>query len=167
MERDGHPEIPLMADPRLWHRNQGVDQQISIAAIYLHLGMPPDDPTARAHAKARGIKLVMSTIEDKAALESLGNMLDPQPDVLFPYWHPLAGKPGAPQLFIAQRCENLWRELTNLKRPPLEADGLYGEGIKNGQPDHGFDALKRIAEPLRRALVTRRSGGPRRVLEAV
>ncbi len=168
MEWDGHPDLPVEADPRLWHKNQGVETQISIAAIYRHAGAPPADPIERRLAAARGIDLRMSHIEDKAALDDLYDMIDPSPDRLFPYWHPLAGQGGSPLLFITEACPMLWRELTNLKSPGMSEDGHYQEGLKTGQADHAYDALKRIAGPLRRRVTTpRRAGGPRYVLEAV
>ena len=81
--------------------------------------------------------------------------------------NPMTGQSGAPLLFITEDCPNLWRELTNLQRPP-DIDGSYAEGIKNGQPDHAFDALKRIADPLRKGamIAERKRGQPRYILEA-
>jgi hypothetical protein len=53
-------------------------------------------------------------------------------------------------LFICQsQCPNLWRELKSLKHPSRDADGYHPEEIKTGQPDHAFDAIKRIAPVLR------------------
>jgi hypothetical protein len=153
MDSDGHPELVIQADPRLWHRNQGVDQQISVAEIYAHLGEPPVDPSARRMAREGGITMRAARIEDKAALLSLEMLLEPEPDRLFPYWHPKSGQGGAPRLFIAKQCRFLWRELTNLKHPGLDDDGHYQEGLKNGQPDHAYDALKRVAGPFQKSLV--------------
>lgn len=170
MAWDGHTDLRIQADPRMWHRTQGVDQQVSVAAIYEHLGEPPLDPGERRAAYAQGIRLAQSKIEDRAALMGLEEMLEPNPERMFPGWHPRSGQYGAPMLFIAEQCPNLWRELVSLRRPPLERDGMYGEGIKNGQADHAFDAIKRIATVLRHAAVAirvRPVGGPRRIVEAV
>ena len=167
MEWDGHPDLTVEADPRLWHRNQGVDAQISVAAIYRHAGTPPADPVARKMAAARGIDLKMSRIEDKAALDFLYDMIEPSEERLFPYWHPLAGQSGSPLLFITEECKMLWRELSNLKHPGMDEEGHYQEGLKNGQADHAFDALKRIAGPLRNRVIMPRARGPRYVLEVV
>ena len=166
---DGHTDLRLQADPRMWHRTQGVDQQVSVAAIYEHLGEPPLDPGERRAAYAQGIHLSQSKIEDRAALMGLEEMLEPNAERLFPGWHPRSGQYGAPMLFITEDCPNLWRELVALRRPAMEHDGMYGEGIKNGQADHAFDAIKRIATPLRHASIaikSRPAAGPRRILEA-
>ena len=167
---DGHTDLRLQADPRMWHRTQGIDQQVSVAAIYEHLGEPPLDPGERRAAFAQGIHLTQSHIEDRAALMGLEEMLELDPERMFPGWHRRSGQYGAPLLFITEDCPNLWRELVALRRPAMEHDGMYGEGIKNGQADHAFDALKRIATPLRHASIAIKSrpgaGQPRRILEA-
>jgi hypothetical protein len=169
MEWDQHPDLTVEADPRLWHRNQGVDQQISIAAIYQYAGMPPDDPAARRAAQQDGIRLKQAKIEDAAALDALFDMLEPEEGRMFPYWHPMSGQFGAPLLFITEDCRMLFRELSNLRHPKQDDAGHYAEGLKTGQPDHAFDALKRIAEPFRRRVVgpARRRGRPVMILEAV
>lgn len=170
MDWDGHPKLYVQADPRMWHGVAGIEQVISRAAIYQHLGEPPEDPIQRRMAALDGIKLVPSRIEDKAALIGVEEMIEPDPERPFPYWHPRSGEYGAPLLYVTDACPALWRELIQLRRPAKEDDGRYGEGIKNGQPDHAYDALKRIATPLRHAIIATRArpqGGPRRVIEAV
>ena len=158
MEWDGHPELKLQADPRIWHQTQGVNERISVAAIYEHLGEPPEDPIQRQMMYHRGIRLTQSHIRDDAALLAIEDMLEPDAERAFPFWHERAGQYGSPLLFITEECPNLWRELTALRRPPMERDGMYGEGIKNGQADHAFDALKRIAGPLRSVTLTNGRG---------
>ena len=152
MDWDGHPDLRPQADPQMWRLNQSRgDDAISVAALYAFGGDPPDDPVERRMGMGRGINLVQSKVSDAAALAELESMLEPDPERLFPSWHARYGQYGAPLLFIADTCPNLWREMTMLKRPSMEADGAFGEGLKNGQPDHAFDAFKRIAGPLRRA----------------
>ena len=167
MEWDNHPDLTLWCDPRMSHRNQGVDEQISLMDIYRFGGPPQKDVTSRQLSESRGIKARQARIEDSAALDELFDMLEPDPERLFPDWHPLYGQSGAPMLFITENCRMLWRELANLKHGALDDDGHYSEGIKNGQPDHAFDALKRVAGALRRGIITEQRSGPRYILEAV
>jgi hypothetical protein len=169
MEWDGHPDLTVEADPRLWHRNQGVEAQISVAAIYQYAGIPPDDPGERKIMAEQGIRLRQAKIEDVAALDALFDLLEPDPERMFPYWHPMAGEYGAPGLFFTENCRMTYREMSNLKHGGMGEDGRYQEGVKTGQADHAFDALKRIAEPFRRRVVAprRRRGAPRAVVEAV
>ncbi len=164
MDWDGHPDVVLQGDPRIY-TNFGVGQQtVNVAKVYGWGGEPPRDEYDAGASQHRGVQLTASRIRDDAALTALDDMLTPVADRLFPYWHPNAGQGGAPLLFITDQCPNLWRELTSLQRP-ADPDG-YAEGIKNGQPDHAFDALKRIADLLRRGMFTQRTRGPRRELVA-
>ncbi|MDA2954067.1 MAG: hypothetical protein O2976_05585, partial [Actinomycetota bacterium] len=166
LQWDGHPDLTIEVDPRLFHRNSGIDTMISVADIYRFAGEPPTDPIERKMAQARGLNIRKSNSEDRAALDSMLDMIEPG-ERTFPYWHERAGQPGAPLLFITEDCPNLWRELIALRHGGRGDDGLYTEGVKTGQADHGFDAIKRIAEPLRRRVITPARGGPRYVLEAV
>ncbi len=149
MLKDGHPELTLAGDPRIMHRNQGVKQQISVADIYRHGGEPAGTAgERRVQMREAGIRIKPSRITDEAALTALADLLEPDPNRIFPDWHPKRGQGGAPMLFFTTNVRAIWRELQNLRHPEIEEDGRYGEGIKDGQPDHGFDALKRIAGPF-------------------
>lgn len=162
MEWDGHMELRPQADPQMWRLNQSSrDEVVSVAALYAFAGEIPSDPVAAREAQARGIQLAQSKITDIAALLALEEMLEPSPERLFPPWHPRAGQYGSPQLFFTTNVPNLWRELTALRHPKQDGDGFYGEGIKNGQADHAFDACKRIAGPLRSAIAAGAGSSPR------
>ena len=89
---------------------------------------------------------------------ALERLLEPRDDVMFPSWHPKAGQFGAPLLFIAKQCPNLWRELNNLQ---YEGEGSE-ETVKVN--DHAYDALYRSAPELERQLTfmsARRRGATR------
>ena len=153
MLKDGHPELTLRGDPRIVHHNQGINMKISVADIYRHGGEPASSPGERmVQRREAGIRIKMSTITDEAAMTALTDLLEPDAGRIFPDWHPKRGEFGAPMLFFTKAVRSGWREMQNLRHPPVEEDGLYGEGIKDGQPDHFFDALKRIAGPFHQRL---------------
>lgn len=166
MEWDGHMELRPQSDPQMWRTNQNHrDEVVSVAALYQYGGEIPDDPVARARALRNGITLAQSKITTEAGLLAFEEMVAIDPERPFPSWHPRAGEFGAPLLYFTDNVPNLWRELTNLRRPDQGGDGYYGEGIKNGQPDHAYDAAYRIADPLRKATqerkLTKGRSGPR------
>lgn len=153
MDWDGHGELRPQADPQMWRLNQSSkDEVVSVAALYRYGGEIPDDPVLRQAALTRGLDLAQSKISDVAALLAMEELLEPDPERAFPSWHPRAGQYGSPQLFFTTNVPSLWRELISLRHPEQGADGFYGEGIKNGQADHAFDAAKRIAGPMRQAI---------------
>lgn len=166
MEEDGHPELRPQADPQMWRLNQSSkDEVVSVAALWQYGGEIPDDPIGREQALRSGITLSQSKITTEAGLLAFEEMVAIDPERPFPSWHPRAGEYGAPLLYFTTECPHLFRELTALVRPEQGKDGYYGEGLKNGQPDHAYDAAYRIADPLRKATQARKMGrgrtGPR------
>jgi hypothetical protein len=156
---DGHPDIVLEGDPRIDHKTKGVKTLISVAQIYRHGGEPSPSPDARKlQMREVGIAIKASRIKDEAALLGLTDLLECDPSRQFPSWHQRAGEYGSPMLFFTEDVVQGFRELQNLRHPEIEEDGRYGEGIKDGQPDHFFDALKRVAGPFHQAIAR----GPRR-----
>lgn len=157
MSLDGRHDTTFMADPRMYHKTKGTHRMWSVADEYLYGGEPPENPSMAAIAKARGVRLIQATVEREAARIALQRMFEPDPSRIFPDWHPRAGQYGAPRLFIATSCPNVWRELNNLRFLP-ESE----ETVKEN--DHGFDALYRGATAFEQALLsTQPRAGPRAI----
>lgn len=159
---DGAPNIVFEADPRMWHKNRGLNRMWSIADEYAFGGEPPIGLSEAEVAKKNGIRLHQSKIERQAARIALQRLLEPQDDLSFPDWHPLAGRYGSPRLFIAQQCPNLWREMNGMQFE----EGSSEDTVKVN--DHAYDAFSRSAPVFEQqlAIYQSRRGGIRRQIKA-
>lgn len=161
MVRDGVLDLIGEADPRMWHRTQGMRNPHSIADEYAWLGEPPTTRDEMELRSRNGIGLRSSRAERVPGMLQLARLLTPDQNVQFPAWHPRRGQYGSPRLFIARQCPNLWRELNGMQ---------YAEGKDEPakRDDHAFDAEYRALFAIEQRNVRRaHSGrGPRRVLEA-
>jgi hypothetical protein len=160
MAADGVHDLIFEADPRMWHKTKGIDRMYSVADEYAWGGAPPERPGNYAGVREKGIGLRQAKIERISGRMALQRLLEPDPDLMFPDWHPLAGTLGSPRLFIAQQCPDLWRELNNIRF----AEGDSEETIK--EDDHAFDAEYRAVPILEQRLSRARTVGPRRRLVA-
>lgn len=115
MMLDGRHDLLWEADPRMWQTTKGYSRVWTVADEYEYGGEPPEESGDRALARSRGIRLHMPNIERIAGRVALQRMFEPDPNRIFPDWHPKAGQHGAPRLFISTACPNLWRELNNLR----------------------------------------------------
>lgn len=71
-----------------------------------------ENKLAAEDLRKRGISFTNAQKHAKASsIHRLASYLHPNPRHHFPEWHPLAGLPNAPRLFITRRCPNLIREL--------------------------------------------------------
>jgi hypothetical protein len=157
MLADGHRELRPYADPRMWHKVPSANGMYSIAGLYLYGGMEPESAEERMEAQAHGIHLIQSKMQREHGRMVLERLLEPDPNRMFPFWHPRGGEYGAPQLFIARQCANLWRELSNLRYVEDSE-----ETVK--EDDHAYDALYRSVPMLELSLMKARNRGPRRQL---
>ena len=146
MLEDGHVEIQLAGDPRMDHKSIGIGKKLSLNDVYRHGGEPAGTEQERkVQRREAGIKIKGSRITDDAAESMMADLLEPDPSRPFPDWHPKRGETGSPLLFFTEEVKQGFREMQNLRHPEIEDDGRYGEGIKDGQPDHFYDAIKRVA----------------------
>ena len=152
MQRDGALDATFEADPQMWRKSKGYDTTYSVADEWGWGG-------AQKVNGVTGIRLRQSKAERIPGRMALQRMFEPDPDLVFPDWHPMAGQHGAPQLFIAKQCPELWRELNGIR-----FDGESEETVK--EDDHAYDALYRAAPVLQQRLYQNRSRGPRRQLVA-
>lgn len=159
MSVDGALDIVFEADPRMWHGTRGRgDRQWSVAAEYEFGGEPPQSRGEIEQARRGGIRLHQFKGERMPGRMALERLLEPRPDVMFPTWHPKAGQFGAPLLFIAKQCPNLWREANAIQ--------FEGEGSEETMKihDHAYDAWYRSAPELERQVTfmsSRRRGAVR------
>ena len=150
---DGRRDMEFESDPRMWHAKQGFARNWSVADEFAYGGEPPEDRYEAQLARDRGIRLRQSKVERVAARMAMERMFEPDPNLVFPHWHKLAGQHGAPRAFICKQAPNLWRELVNLKF----VDGTE-ETVKVN--DHAYDAASRVMPVFEQALYGRRRSGP-------
>lgn len=67
-----------------------------------------------------GIHLVKANNDRVAGYVRIAQLLSPDPDHPFPDWHPHAGQPGSPRLFVFSGCTHL---VEQLQGAPLEEIG--------------------------------------------
>ena len=105
------------ADPSMWARNGRTDRW----------GEPATDVTEFTDHGITG--LVQANNKRRPGRSRLVELLKPDPDRLFPGWHPTsAGEHGAPSLFIVKdRCPELVRQLQDAPLLSLES-GREGAG---------------------------------------
>ena len=86
-----------------------------------------------------GIRVQPGNNRRRAGFVRIAELLKPDPARLFPLWHPRAGLPGAPQLFIVGRaCPNLVEQLQNAPLASEEADPERGEAVdRRWETDYG------------------------------
>lgn len=150
---DGKLNMLFEADPRMWHRSKGTDRMWSVADEYTFGGEPPQNVADAAVARQRrGINIHQSQVERIAGRMVLERLLEPDPDLVFPHWHPMAGQHGAPRLFISRAAPNLWRELNGVRF--VDSGGDRGEETVK-EDDHAFDACYRVASSFELALAHR------------
>ena len=88
------------------------------------LGKPPrewgDPPGVRLEFDLLGLPLLEGNEDRSAGFVRIRELLRPDPDRLFPNWHPQAGKPGSPRLFLPRhKCPRLVEQLSSA---PVETD---------------------------------------------
>jgi hypothetical protein len=129
---DGRRDITFEADPQMYRKRQGHAQLWSVADEFALGG----DPASQERNEGTGLHLRMSRAERMASRMTLQRLFECDDDLVFPDWHPLRGRHGAPGAFICKQAGNLWREINNLK---FENGGE--ETVK--ADDHSYDALYR------------------------
>ena len=153
---DGRYDMQFEADPRMWHAKQGFARNWSVADEFAFAGEPPEDRYQQELARQCGIRLRQSKVERVAARMALERMFEPDPNLVFPEWHPRRGEHGAPRTFVCTQAPNLWRELTNLKYLPGSE-----ETVKEN--DHAVDAAFRVMPVFEQALYSANRARPRTI----
>lgn len=101
----GHPAF---MDPSVWHRTGQRNRW----------GRP--QMLADEFSDA-GVPLVPANNDPRAGLVRLRTLIDRDPEHRFPAWHPLAGEPGSPRLFIVKgACAALVEQLRNAPLQPVD-----------------------------------------------
>ncbi|HEY6107832.1 MAG TPA: terminase family protein [Gemmatimonadales bacterium] len=75
--------------------------------------------TAETEFAAHGITFLPAQNDRRAGFVRVSEMLRLDPDRVFPAWHPMAGEPGAPRLFVFDTDE-LAPLIENLRDAPIE-----------------------------------------------
>lgn len=93
-----------------------------------------------------GVHLVRANNDRRAGYVRIAELLKPDGGHAFPAWHPRAGEPGSPRLFIV-RTPGTQPLLAQLEVAPLEADGepYPGEAVSRrweGPHGHAHAALR-------------------------
>ena len=145
--RDGHSELKAIPDPQMFRQNRGFHATYSVADEYMWNGEP-------GVGERNGIELERRLVERETGRLVLERLLQPQEDLPFPEWHPLAGQLGSPRLFISRRCPNLWRELNGIQRKADSDDTVKVD-------DHAYDAAWHVLPVFERAMEVH-SRSPRR-----
>lgn len=102
-------------------------------------------PSVADEFAAAGVTLSKAFTNDRVAgYVRIGQLLTPDPGHSFPDWHPRAGEPGAPRLFIFHGCTHLVEQLA---AAPLEEQGEPhpGEAVSRkweGPFGHAHAALR-------------------------
>lgn len=138
MQRDGSLGKIAFCDPQMQRLNRGIGaRRWSLRDEYAWNGEPPERPGSM---EPTGIRMIMGMQDRQVRLYTIQRLLEPDPDRIFPSWHPKAGQYGSPRLFISRACPNLWRELTNARYEAYGKDGTASEDIEKVN-DHAIDAL--------------------------
>jgi hypothetical protein len=90
------------------------------------------------------------------SVHRLSGYLHPNVKRPFPSWHPNAGRPGSPLLFITPKCSNLIKELPQQRWKEGMGDSLKDE-LDRTIPNHAVDCLLytlRMLPPPQDVLVT-------------
>lgn len=58
-----------------------------------------------------GVHIVKANNDTVAGYVRLAELVKPDPERLFPAWHPKAGQPGAPRLYVTRSCPNLIEQM--------------------------------------------------------
>lgn len=97
--------IAMLALPKMKH-SSGVEYQFTAKVVDYENRVAADD-MARY-----GIRFSNAIKHDKTtSIQRLAGYLHPNPLRPFPKWHPKAGKPGSPLMFITEGCPKLIHEL--------------------------------------------------------
>lgn len=106
------------------------------------------DPTGRELSVEiefgdHGIGFAPGQNDRRAGYGRIAELLHPDPDRLFPDWHPRSGQAGSPRLFLFTRCE---RTIEQLRNAPVKAEGKDAAEIIDpdweSQHGHAVAALR-------------------------
>lgn len=98
----------VWVDPSIWHRT-GTLNRWGLPA------MLADEFTDN------GVAVTRANNDPRAGLIRIRELLRPDPEHVFPSWHPLAGQAGAPRVFFhADRCAELVSELRSAPLQPTD-----------------------------------------------
>ena len=154
-------DLTIIMDPQMERTNiSGTHIVYSARLEYLYNGEPPQTADGKHSALANGVRLTHRLVERDAGRSVLERLLEPDPNRLFPQWHPNAGEYGSPRLFICRQCPNLWRELNGIQ---------WKEGAEDTvkEYDHAYDAAWRVMPIFEQGVVSlTRTRGPHYILEA-
>lgn len=100
-----------------------------------------ENKIAAEDLRRRGITVTNAIKHNKlASIHRLASYLHPNQKRPFPSWHPKAGQPGSPLLFVMDRCSNLIRELPQQAWKEGTGDSLKDEADRS-IPNHAVDAM--------------------------
>lgn len=144
MQYDGvmQPQLMIIADPQMGRKSSSRGQLVYSVAEEFFWGGMDDTGNFRRH---RGLQLRFPHLERRTGREVLRRLTERNPERVFPHWHPRAGEFGAPQLYIARQCPQLWREMQGIQYKANDPDE---DTVKSD--DHAFDALWRVAPMMER-----------------
>lgn len=118
-DKDGWPvqTVVCYADPSIWNKTgheTKLGDPASVATEYVEHGVDGLSPANNDRAAGR---------------LRLAELLKPDPSRLFPGWHPRAGEPGSPRMFVfgGDRCRELTLQLGAAPLLPLDS-GKVGAG---------------------------------------
>lgn len=92
-----------------------------------------------------GLRIAAANNRRRAGFIRLAELLKPDPDHPFPLWHPRAGAPGSPRLFVTSRSPDLIEQLENAPIAAGENDpdkGLVVDGKWEGDYGHAHAACR-------------------------
>lgn len=98
------------------------------------------DQTVHSEFSKNGIYLVPANNDRRAGRIRVSELLRRDPSHVYPEWHPKAGQPGAPHLYINKKCRNLVEQIQFAPLDEVEGETVnpYWES-RNG---HAIAALR-------------------------
>lgn len=92
--------------------------------------------TVHSEFNKNGIYLIPANNDRRAGRVRISELLKFDPSLHYPDWHPWAGQPNSPKLFITENCTNLIKQLKAAPLDPVEGEtvdpfweGKYGHAI--------------------------------------
>lgn len=103
-----------------------------------------ENRVAAEEVRKAGILLNNAVKNEKmVSVNRLKSYLHPNPQHHFPSWHPLAGQPNSPRMFVSRRCRNLIWEIPQQRYKELGSYVLEREKHKDeldrSVPNHATD----------------------------
>jgi len=149
--REYYNSLSTVKDHATWVKDQGLIDGFPVGdneKVIIHMDyeikgdIDKDGKTLWDHYIDEGLHLIEAQKSVMAGIQLTKSMLLPDLDRKFPSWHPRAGEPGSPRLFVMNnRCPNWVNEAKlYIWEPQIEGkDANYQEKPKKFK-DHALDA---------------------------